>query len=131
MFFEPIFLFHSSQVGYDRATEVKRRLLGAYYDLRTVGIVERFPSVGLSEGFHQGGNVAVIALKALHDGFQLFCLDKRLVALHVDYDVGRTAALDVGFIASVGAAAVMGAGHDCATAKTFYTLKDALVVSGY
>ena len=57
-------------------------------------------------------------------------MDERLVALHVDNYVSVSADYLHGFLNAVGAALVVGGGHDSLAAESLHRLADAFVVGG-
>ena len=127
---EPLLARHAPQVGDHRAREIECLVRAAEHDFRRIGIFQCVESVGLGEGFDERGDVGRRIVEAAGDRLQLRGGDEGFVALYVDDDVGVAAQFVDGFPTAVGAAAVIGRGHDGTAAEGLHRIVDARIVGG-
>ena len=77
------------------------------------------------------GNHGIVVVETAAHRFNLRLMDERLIALDVDDNVKRFADFGVSLLYAVGAALVVGRGHDGLASERLHRLIDALVVGGY
>ncbi len=128
---EPLAAVDAAKIGNHRTREVDSAPRRVDHDLGRVGVLQRLQPVLDGKGLNQCGDIGLRVVEAAHDGLDLRGHDERLVALHVDYAVEAAAHIAESLVTAVGAAAVLGRGHDRTAAEALHGIGYAAIVGGH